>query len=124
MRRTRPPTSTAAPTSMRPRRIDSKQVEFLVTLAVAQYRTGRYQDAADTLGKFDAKQNGEFPEAALVRARAEYRLGRRDVARKLLTAARTAFKGRNGSEESVKKVFEHFLEEADAVFAPSPPEKK
>jgi WD40 repeat protein/serine/threonine protein kinase len=69
-------------------RLEPNNGAYLNTLGVALYRTGRYQEALDTLARSDRIQSalgpGRRPEDVAFLAMAQHKLGRQDKAQELL----------------------------------------
>jgi WD40 repeat protein len=69
--------------------LDPKLSLYKITLGVAQYRLGRYEDAAATLGK----ENTGTPANQAFLAMAQHQLGQKDKAKATLDQARKGFSG-------------------------------
>jgi hypothetical protein len=99
---------------------------YLNTLAAAQYRVGRYQDALSTLSRsqlVNAVIHGEpVLEDLAFRALAEYRLGHTAEARSALTRLRTAGKKPGAAEDEDAQALLREAEtiELDLVFPANP----
>jgi WD40 repeat protein/serine/threonine protein kinase len=95
---------------------------YVATLGVAQYRTGRYREAAATLARaydlMTVVPFGSFPSNLSFRAMSEHHLGQRDQARATLERARALMKEPRWSknEEAIR-----FMREAESLIGRPPP---
>ncbi|HEY1377145.1 MAG TPA: protein kinase [Gemmataceae bacterium] len=87
---------------------------LLNTLGVAQYRAGRFREAADTLSR-SAQLNRGIPADLAFLAMAQSRAGNADDARATLTRLRTAMKQPRWAGNAEAK---QFLAEAEALIDP------
>jgi WD40 repeat protein len=100
-------------------RVDSDHGPIRTTLGAARYRTGKYQEAVDTLTAAIQTDKGAPADLAFL-AMAQYRLGRPGEARAALSRLRQALTEPEGANDPAAKTLLREVEELLKVGAPEP----
>jgi len=93
-------------------RLEPDDVDILKTLGVAQYRSGKYQEAVATLMRCDRQRKKPTPADLAFLAMAQYRLGQKEQASATLQRLQQLMKA---ADQAGNRENQGFLREAEEI---------